>query len=159
MELERLYRGDHTFFKVIVDDFNAKIGLRRTAEELHIGTHGVKWTHGMGKHGSEGRRPLLISSPLCGRHRAYNTQHRAGGTNAGRIRQRLWRDRITTKPNDDDVHDVEKRNRVLKETNEVWLRAHLCNTAVVPAMSQHRSTRYGKNVFVTSLHPQVQKKI
>ncbi|XGW32545.1 hypothetical protein V3C99_017249, partial [Haemonchus contortus] len=43
MDLERLYREDHTFFKVIVGDFNAKIGPRRTAEELHIGTHGVEW--------------------------------------------------------------------------------------------------------------------
>ncbi|XGW11057.1 hypothetical protein V3C99_012506 [Haemonchus contortus] len=42
MDLERLYREDHTFFKVIVGDFNAKIGSRRTAEELHIGTHGVE---------------------------------------------------------------------------------------------------------------------
>ncbi|XGW32199.1 hypothetical protein V3C99_010407 [Haemonchus contortus] len=30
MDLERLYREDHTFFKVIVGDFNAKIGPRRT---------------------------------------------------------------------------------------------------------------------------------
>ncbi|XGW33804.1 hypothetical protein V3C99_017899 [Haemonchus contortus] len=43
MDLERLYREDHTFFKVIDVDFNAKIGPRRTAEELHIGTHGVEW--------------------------------------------------------------------------------------------------------------------
>uniref|UniRef100_A0A7I4YYM3 Reverse transcriptase domain-containing protein n=1 Tax=Haemonchus contortus TaxID=6289 RepID=A0A7I4YYM3_HAECO len=43
MDLERLYREDHTFFEVIVGDFNAKIGPRRTAEELHIGTHGVEW--------------------------------------------------------------------------------------------------------------------
>ncbi|XGW33214.1 hypothetical protein V3C99_017577 [Haemonchus contortus] len=43
MDLERLYREDHTFYKVIVGDFNAKIGPRRTAEELHIGTHGVEW--------------------------------------------------------------------------------------------------------------------
>nr|CDJ94228.1 Endonuclease exonuclease phosphatase domain containing protein [Haemonchus contortus] len=43
MDLERLYREDHTFFKVIVGDFNAKIGPRRTAEELHIGTDGVEW--------------------------------------------------------------------------------------------------------------------
>ncbi|XGW34570.1 hypothetical protein V3C99_018476 [Haemonchus contortus] len=43
MDLERLYREDHTFFKVIVGDFNAKIGPRRTAEQLHIGTHGVEW--------------------------------------------------------------------------------------------------------------------
>ncbi|XGW06526.1 hypothetical protein V3C99_016661, partial [Haemonchus contortus] len=32
MDLERLF-----------GDFNAKIGPRRTAEELHIGTHGVEW--------------------------------------------------------------------------------------------------------------------
>uniref|UniRef100_A0A7I4XYF7 Reverse transcriptase domain-containing protein n=1 Tax=Haemonchus contortus TaxID=6289 RepID=A0A7I4XYF7_HAECO len=37
MDLGRLYREDHTFFKVIVGDFNAKTGPRRTAEELHIG--------------------------------------------------------------------------------------------------------------------------
>nr|CDJ97432.1 Endonuclease exonuclease phosphatase domain containing protein [Haemonchus contortus] len=43
MDLERLYREDHTFFKVIVGDINAKIGPRRTAEELHIGTHGMEW--------------------------------------------------------------------------------------------------------------------
>ncbi|XGW33883.1 hypothetical protein V3C99_017959 [Haemonchus contortus] len=43
MDLEKLYREDHTFFKVIVGDFNVKIGLSRTAEELHIGTHGVEW--------------------------------------------------------------------------------------------------------------------
>ncbi|VDO38802.1 unnamed protein product [Haemonchus placei] len=38
MDLERLYREDHTFFKAIVGDFNAKTGPRGTAEELHIGT-------------------------------------------------------------------------------------------------------------------------
>uniref|UniRef100_A0A7I4YYC4 Reverse transcriptase domain-containing protein n=1 Tax=Haemonchus contortus TaxID=6289 RepID=A0A7I4YYC4_HAECO len=43
MDLERLYREDHTFFEVIVADFNAKICLRITAEELHFGTHGVEW--------------------------------------------------------------------------------------------------------------------
>uniref|UniRef100_A0A7I4YVS2 Reverse transcriptase domain-containing protein n=1 Tax=Haemonchus contortus TaxID=6289 RepID=A0A7I4YVS2_HAECO len=42
MDLERLYREDHTLFKAIVEDFNVKIGPRRTAEELHIGTHGVE---------------------------------------------------------------------------------------------------------------------
>ncbi|VDO27396.1 unnamed protein product [Haemonchus placei] len=41
MDLERLYREDHTSFKGIVGDFNAKIGPRRTAEELHIGTHNI----------------------------------------------------------------------------------------------------------------------
>uniref|UniRef100_A0A7I5EEL4 Reverse transcriptase domain-containing protein n=1 Tax=Haemonchus contortus TaxID=6289 RepID=A0A7I5EEL4_HAECO len=43
MDLERLSREDHTFVKVIVGDFNAKIGPRRTAGELHIGTHGMEW--------------------------------------------------------------------------------------------------------------------
>uniref|UniRef100_A0A7I4YEX8 Endonuclease exonuclease phosphatase domain containing protein n=1 Tax=Haemonchus contortus TaxID=6289 RepID=A0A7I4YEX8_HAECO len=43
MDLKRLYKEDHTFLKVIVGDFNAKIGSRRTAEELHVGTHGMKW--------------------------------------------------------------------------------------------------------------------
>uniref|UniRef100_A0A7I4YD72 Reverse transcriptase domain-containing protein n=1 Tax=Haemonchus contortus TaxID=6289 RepID=A0A7I4YD72_HAECO len=43
MDLEKLYREDHTFFKVIVGDFNAEIGLRRTTEELHIATHGMEW--------------------------------------------------------------------------------------------------------------------
>uniref|UniRef100_A0A7I4Z1Q9 Craniofacial development protein 2-like n=1 Tax=Haemonchus contortus TaxID=6289 RepID=A0A7I4Z1Q9_HAECO len=37
------HRADHTFFKVTVGDFNAKIGPRRAAEELHIGTHGIEW--------------------------------------------------------------------------------------------------------------------
>ncbi|XGW04115.1 hypothetical protein V3C99_015344 [Haemonchus contortus] len=43
MDLERLYREGYTMFKVIVGDFNAKTGPRRTAEELHIGTHGIEW--------------------------------------------------------------------------------------------------------------------
>nr|CDJ82713.1 polyprotein [Haemonchus contortus] len=43
MDLERYYREDQTFFKVIVSDFNAKISPRRKAEELHIGTHGEEW--------------------------------------------------------------------------------------------------------------------
>uniref|UniRef100_A0A7I4Z4L0 Reverse transcriptase domain-containing protein n=1 Tax=Haemonchus contortus TaxID=6289 RepID=A0A7I4Z4L0_HAECO len=38
-----IWKEDHTFFKAIVGDFSAKIGPRRTAEELHIGTHGVEW--------------------------------------------------------------------------------------------------------------------
>uniref|UniRef100_A0A7I5EAI4 Endo/exonuclease/phosphatase domain-containing protein n=1 Tax=Haemonchus contortus TaxID=6289 RepID=A0A7I5EAI4_HAECO len=42
MDLERLYR-ETTFFKVIYGDFNAKIGSRRTAEELHIGIHEMEW--------------------------------------------------------------------------------------------------------------------
>uniref|UniRef100_A0A0K0D4K7 Endonuclease/exonuclease/phosphatase domain-containing protein n=1 Tax=Angiostrongylus cantonensis TaxID=6313 RepID=A0A0K0D4K7_ANGCA len=39
MNLEKLYREGHTFFKIIIGDFNAKIGPRRTSEERHIGTH------------------------------------------------------------------------------------------------------------------------
>ncbi|VDM63454.1 unnamed protein product [Angiostrongylus costaricensis] len=43
MDLEKIYREDHTFFKVINGDFNAKIGPRRTFEERHSGTHGLEW--------------------------------------------------------------------------------------------------------------------
>ncbi|VDO21251.1 unnamed protein product [Heligmosomoides polygyrus] len=42
VELEKFCKEDHTFYKVIVRDFNAKIGPRRSPEELHIGTHGEK---------------------------------------------------------------------------------------------------------------------
>uniref|UniRef100_A0A0K0DKD4 Reverse transcriptase domain-containing protein n=1 Tax=Angiostrongylus cantonensis TaxID=6313 RepID=A0A0K0DKD4_ANGCA len=37
------YGEDYTFFKVIIGDFNAKIGPRRTSEERHIETHGLEW--------------------------------------------------------------------------------------------------------------------
>ncbi|VDM61698.1 unnamed protein product [Angiostrongylus costaricensis] len=43
MDLEKFYREDHTFFKVIIGSFNDKIGPRRTPEERHIGTHGLEW--------------------------------------------------------------------------------------------------------------------
>ncbi|VDP23215.1 unnamed protein product [Heligmosomoides polygyrus] len=43
VELEKLYKEDHTFYKVIVGDFNAKIGPRRSSEKLHIGTRGLEW--------------------------------------------------------------------------------------------------------------------
>ncbi|VDO69867.1 unnamed protein product [Heligmosomoides polygyrus] len=39
VELEKFYKEDRTFYKVIAGDFNAKIGPRRSAEELYIGTH------------------------------------------------------------------------------------------------------------------------
>uniref|UniRef100_A0A0K0CU77 Endo/exonuclease/phosphatase domain-containing protein n=1 Tax=Angiostrongylus cantonensis TaxID=6313 RepID=A0A0K0CU77_ANGCA len=42
MDLEKFYREDHTFFEGIIGDFNAKIGPRRTSEELHIVTHGLE---------------------------------------------------------------------------------------------------------------------
>ncbi|EYC21754.1 hypothetical protein Y032_0018g3513 [Ancylostoma ceylanicum] len=38
MDLEKFYREDHRFYKVIVGDFNAKISPRRAPEELHIST-------------------------------------------------------------------------------------------------------------------------
>ncbi|ETN85887.1 hypothetical protein NECAME_16602 [Necator americanus] len=43
MDLEKFCREDHAFYKVIIGDFNAKVGPGRTPEELHIGTHGLKW--------------------------------------------------------------------------------------------------------------------
>ncbi|KAK6764910.1 hypothetical protein RB195_025012 [Necator americanus] len=43
MDLEKFYREDYAFYKVIIGDFNAKVGPRRTPEELHIGTHGLQW--------------------------------------------------------------------------------------------------------------------
>uniref|UniRef100_A0A0K0CV43 Craniofacial development protein 2-like n=1 Tax=Angiostrongylus cantonensis TaxID=6313 RepID=A0A0K0CV43_ANGCA len=42
MDLERFYREDHTFYKVIIGDFNAKIGPRKSPEERHIGTYGLE---------------------------------------------------------------------------------------------------------------------
>ncbi|KAK6734213.1 hypothetical protein RB195_017786 [Necator americanus] len=42
-DLEKFYREDHAFYKVIIGDINAKVGPRRTPEELHIGTHGLQW--------------------------------------------------------------------------------------------------------------------
>ncbi|KAK6737610.1 hypothetical protein RB195_019988 [Necator americanus] len=42
MDLEKFNREDHAFYKVIIGDFNAKVGPRRTPEELHIGTHGLQ---------------------------------------------------------------------------------------------------------------------
>ncbi|KAK6751631.1 hypothetical protein RB195_003196 [Necator americanus] len=43
MDLEKFYQADHAFYKVTIGDFNAKIGPRRTPEELHIGNHGLQW--------------------------------------------------------------------------------------------------------------------
>ncbi|ETN72881.1 hypothetical protein NECAME_18635 [Necator americanus] len=40
--MEKFYREDHTFYKVIIGDFNAKVGPKRTPEKLHIGTHGLQ---------------------------------------------------------------------------------------------------------------------
>uniref|UniRef100_A0A0K0DHK5 Endo/exonuclease/phosphatase domain-containing protein n=1 Tax=Angiostrongylus cantonensis TaxID=6313 RepID=A0A0K0DHK5_ANGCA len=49
MDLEGVHREDHKFFKVIIGDFNAKIGPRRSSEERHIGTHGLEWNEQGGK--------------------------------------------------------------------------------------------------------------
>uniref|UniRef100_A0A0K0D4L4 Uncharacterized protein n=1 Tax=Angiostrongylus cantonensis TaxID=6313 RepID=A0A0K0D4L4_ANGCA len=54
MDLERFYREDHAFFKVIIGGFNAKIGPRRTFEERQIGTHGLEWNE-------QGERSLSLS--------------------------------------------------------------------------------------------------
>ncbi|KAK6745973.1 hypothetical protein RB195_012217 [Necator americanus] len=43
MDLEKFYQEGHAFYKVIIGDFNAKVGPRRTPEELHIGTHDLQW--------------------------------------------------------------------------------------------------------------------
>ncbi|KAK6763789.1 hypothetical protein RB195_024207 [Necator americanus] len=42
MDLEKFYREDHAFYKAMIGDFNAKVGPRRTPENLHIGTHGLQ---------------------------------------------------------------------------------------------------------------------
>ncbi|KAK6764960.1 hypothetical protein RB195_025048 [Necator americanus] len=52
MDLEKFYREDHAFSKVIIGDFNSKIGPRRTPEELLIGTHCLQWNE-QGKRLSE----------------------------------------------------------------------------------------------------------
>ncbi|ETN84098.1 hypothetical protein NECAME_07045 [Necator americanus] len=42
MDMEKFYGEDHTFYKGIVGDFNAKISPRKMLEELHIGIHGLQ---------------------------------------------------------------------------------------------------------------------
>uniref|UniRef100_A0A0K0DRQ3 Craniofacial development protein 2-like n=1 Tax=Angiostrongylus cantonensis TaxID=6313 RepID=A0A0K0DRQ3_ANGCA len=42
IDLERFYREGHTFFKIIIGDFYAKIGPRRSSEERHISIKGLK---------------------------------------------------------------------------------------------------------------------
>ncbi|KAK6755527.1 hypothetical protein RB195_014106 [Necator americanus] len=41
MDLEKFYKEDQTFYKVIIGNFNAKIGARRTPRELHIESYGL----------------------------------------------------------------------------------------------------------------------
>ncbi|ETN74037.1 hypothetical protein NECAME_13261 [Necator americanus] len=43
MDLEKFYREDHAFYKIINGDFSDKVGPRRTPEDLHIGTHVLQW--------------------------------------------------------------------------------------------------------------------
>uniref|UniRef100_A0A7I4XVX9 Endo/exonuclease/phosphatase domain-containing protein n=1 Tax=Haemonchus contortus TaxID=6289 RepID=A0A7I4XVX9_HAECO len=71
MDLERLYREDHAFFKVIVGDFNAKIGPRRTAEELHIGTHGVEWN----EHGERLSEFIMTTHTIHGNSQFQKPSH------------------------------------------------------------------------------------
>ncbi|KAK6750758.1 hypothetical protein RB195_002618 [Necator americanus] len=43
INLGKFYRENHTFYKVIIVDFVAKICPRTTPKELHIGTYGLQW--------------------------------------------------------------------------------------------------------------------
>ncbi|ETN76858.1 hypothetical protein NECAME_11378 [Necator americanus] len=62
MDLEKFYRKDHTFYKVIIGDFDARIGPRRTPGELHIGT--LQWNE-EGKRLSEFIMTTKPSSLRC----------------------------------------------------------------------------------------------
>uniref|UniRef100_A0A0K0D5N9 Endo/exonuclease/phosphatase domain-containing protein n=1 Tax=Angiostrongylus cantonensis TaxID=6313 RepID=A0A0K0D5N9_ANGCA len=42
-DLEKFCREDQAFFKVIIGDFNAKTGPRRSSKERHSGTHESEW--------------------------------------------------------------------------------------------------------------------
>ncbi|VDO23605.1 unnamed protein product [Heligmosomoides polygyrus] len=52
VELEKFCKEDHIFYKVIADDFNAKIGPRKSPGELYIGTHCL---HCSTEHATAGR--------------------------------------------------------------------------------------------------------
>uniref|UniRef100_A0A0K0DQQ9 Endo/exonuclease/phosphatase domain-containing protein n=1 Tax=Angiostrongylus cantonensis TaxID=6313 RepID=A0A0K0DQQ9_ANGCA len=43
MDLEKFYKEDHTFFKVIIGCFSARIEPRGTSEDRYIGTHALEW--------------------------------------------------------------------------------------------------------------------
>uniref|UniRef100_A0A0K0DEK2 Inhibitor_I29 domain-containing protein n=1 Tax=Angiostrongylus cantonensis TaxID=6313 RepID=A0A0K0DEK2_ANGCA len=43
-DLEKYYREDRTFFKVIIENFNAKIKPRGTFGQRRIETHELEWT-------------------------------------------------------------------------------------------------------------------
>ncbi|XGW18677.1 hypothetical protein V3C99_002910 [Haemonchus contortus] len=74
----RMLRELYDSFTTRISPFYKEVIVNCRPREYHA-------SFGMGRLGSEGRRPLPTSPPLCRRHRAYNTEHRAGGTNAGRV--------------------------------------------------------------------------
>ncbi|ETN82106.1 hypothetical protein NECAME_08156 [Necator americanus] len=51
----------HAFYKVIIGDFNGKVGPRRTPKELHIGTHGLQWNEQGERLSSSGPLPFISS--------------------------------------------------------------------------------------------------
>uniref|UniRef100_A0A158P6T3 Endonuclease/exonuclease/phosphatase domain-containing protein n=1 Tax=Angiostrongylus cantonensis TaxID=6313 RepID=A0A158P6T3_ANGCA len=61
IDLERFYREDHTFFKVIIGDFNAKTGPRRSSEKRHIGTHGLEWNEQGSGEGETAETSAIVS--------------------------------------------------------------------------------------------------
>ncbi|XGW10161.1 hypothetical protein V3C99_011997, partial [Haemonchus contortus] len=76
--LNTIRRALQFFMKYLTKHMSTMVTFQCRSREYHA-------SFGMGRLGSEGRRPLPTSPPLCRRHRAYNTEHRAGGTNAGRV--------------------------------------------------------------------------
>uniref|UniRef100_A0A0K0DR58 Endo/exonuclease/phosphatase domain-containing protein n=1 Tax=Angiostrongylus cantonensis TaxID=6313 RepID=A0A0K0DR58_ANGCA len=64
IDLQRFCREDHTFFKVIIGDFNAKIGPRRTPEKRHIGTHGIE----LNEQGEWLSQFIMVSKTICPNH-------------------------------------------------------------------------------------------
>ncbi|VDL71318.1 unnamed protein product [Nippostrongylus brasiliensis] len=69
--MERFYKDDHSFFIVIVVHYNAKIGLRRSSEELHIGVHGLEWN----KKGQRLSEFIMSTNPI---HRPWSGVERTG---------------------------------------------------------------------------------
>ncbi|KAK6757780.1 hypothetical protein RB195_015538 [Necator americanus] len=40
---EKFYQEDYAFYKLIIGDFYAKVGPRKTPQDFHIGIHGLQW--------------------------------------------------------------------------------------------------------------------
>uniref|UniRef100_A0A0K0D7W0 Endo/exonuclease/phosphatase domain-containing protein n=1 Tax=Angiostrongylus cantonensis TaxID=6313 RepID=A0A0K0D7W0_ANGCA len=74
MNLEKFYSEDHTFFKVIIGEFNSEIRARRTSEERYIGTHELEWN------GQGGRLSELIM--------AFKTIH--GNSQFQKLHPQCW---------------------------------------------------------------------